>query len=153
MKYSGFFNSASSLKAIGTPFELILNKRTSYLWKLQIKDLAKTYRVFMKHCVFFQEFSKVCHLSLASTWLLLVVHKLQANTIGATGHWHCVENFERLLLRCRRGRGCNELWINTIFNEHPVYIGKITHIWAMHIINNFLIPVFVCKLSSLSAYL
>ena len=28
------------------------------------------YRVFIKYCVFFQEFSKVCHLSLASTRLL-----------------------------------------------------------------------------------
>ena len=33
------------------------------------------YRVFIQYCVFFQEFSKVCHLSLASTRLLLVVQK------------------------------------------------------------------------------
>ena len=35
--------------------------------------------------VFFsQEFSKVCHLSLASTWLLLVVQKLPANRSDCT---------------------------------------------------------------------
>ena len=37
------------------------------------KDIM--YRVFIKYCVFFQEFSKVCHHSLASTRLLLVVQK------------------------------------------------------------------------------
>ena len=47
--------------------------------------------------VFFsQEFSKVCHLSLASTLLLLVVQK---RLIGATVHSHCVKNFEGLLQR------------------------------------------------------
>ena len=34
------------------------------------------YRVFIKYCVIFQEFSKVCQLSLASTRLLLVVQKI-----------------------------------------------------------------------------
>ena len=34
------------------------------------------YRVFIKYCFFFQEFSKVCHLSRASTRLLLVVQKI-----------------------------------------------------------------------------
>ena len=37
---------------------------------------TNTYRVFIKYCVFFKEFSKVCHLSLASTRLLLVVQKI-----------------------------------------------------------------------------
>ena len=45
--------------------------------------------------VFFKEFSKVCHLSLASTRLLLVVQK--------------ITSFEGLLQRCRRERGCSEL--------------------------------------------
>ena len=40
--------------------------------------------------------------------------------IGVTVHSHCVESFEGLLQRCRRGRGCSELWKNTIFPEHPV---------------------------------
>ena len=30
--------------------------------------------------------------------------------IGVTVHSHCVESFEGLLQRCRRGRGCSELW-------------------------------------------
>ena len=34
------------------------------------------YRVFIKYCVFFQEFLKVCHLFLASSRLLLVVQKI-----------------------------------------------------------------------------
>ena len=37
---------------------------------------ANKYSVFIKYCVFFQEFSKVCHLSLVSTRLLLVVQKI-----------------------------------------------------------------------------
>ena len=36
------------------------------------------YSVFRKNCVFFQEFSLFCHLSLASTRLLLVVQKTNA---------------------------------------------------------------------------
>ena len=36
-------------------------------------DVSLRYRVFIKYCVFFQEFLKVCHLSLASIRLLLVV--------------------------------------------------------------------------------
>ena len=40
--------------------------------------------------------------------------------IGVTVHSHCVESFEGLLQRCRRGRGCSELWKNTFFPEHPV---------------------------------
>ena len=41
--------------------------------------------VFIKYCVFFQKFSKVCHLFLASTRLLLVVQKkLLANRSECT---------------------------------------------------------------------
>ena len=78
------------------------------------------YRVFIKYCVFFQEFSKVCHLSLASTRLLLVVQK-NYQPIRVTVHSRCVESFKGFLQRCRRGRGCSELCKNTIFPEHPVY--------------------------------
>ena len=49
------------------------------------------YRVFIVHCVFFsQEFSKICHVSLASTRLLLIVQKSTENyqTIGVTVHSH-----------------------------------------------------------------
>ena len=69
---------------------------------------------------FFQEFSKVCHLYLASTRLLMVVQK-SYQLIGVAVHLHCIESFEVLLQRCRRGRGCNEWWKNTIFPEHPVH--------------------------------
>ena len=62
---------------------------------------------------YFQEFSKVCHLSLARTRMLLVVNKVTADRSDCT-----------LALRWelwRRGRACSELWKNTIFPEHPVY--------------------------------
>ena len=73
------------------------------------------YRVFIKYCVF----SKVCHLSLASTWLLLVVHKSH-QPIGVL--------YTRIALRALKasysdvGEGgvavsCEK---NTIFPEHPV---------------------------------
>ena len=39
-------------------------------------------------------------------------------SIGVTVHSHCVEHFECLLQRCRRGRGCSELWKKNL--EHPV---------------------------------
>ena len=42
--------------------------------------------------------------------------------IGATVHSLCVESIEGLLQRCRRGRGCSELWEkNTFFPKHPVH--------------------------------
>ena len=62
--------------------------------------------VCIKYCLFSQEFSKVCHLSLASTRLLLIVQK-KYQPLGVTVHSHCVESFEGLLQRCRRGRGYN----------------------------------------------
>ena len=55
---------------------------------------------------FFQEFSKVCHLTLASTRLLLVVQN-NYQLIGVT-----VE-------RCRRGRDCIELWKKHKFSWTP----------------------------------
>ena len=46
--------------------------------------------------------------------------KLPANRVTVPSHF--VESFEGLLQRCRWwGRGCKELWKNTIFPEHPVY--------------------------------
>ena len=52
----------------GTPYD------TRYpLW---YKVPLMRYRVLIKYCVFFQEFSKVCHLSLASSRLLLVEQKI-----------------------------------------------------------------------------
>ena len=70
--------------------------------------LLSKYRVFIKYCVFFQEFSKNCHLSLASTRLLLVFKKIYQPK-GVTVHSHCVESFEGLLQQWRRGRACSEL--------------------------------------------
>ena len=43
---------------------------------ISLSAKIKIYRVFIKYCVFFQDFSKVCHLSLVSTRLLLVVQKI-----------------------------------------------------------------------------
>ena len=41
--------------------------------------------------------------------------------IGLTVHSHCVESFKGLLQRCRRGRGCRELW-KTQFFLNTLYI-------------------------------
>ena len=60
-------------------------------------------RLFVKYRVFFQEFSKVCHISLASTRLLLVVQR-----IGVTVHSHCVESVEGVLKRSWLGKGFSE---------------------------------------------
>ena len=38
--------------------------------------IARYRVVFIKYCVFFQEYLKVCHLSLANTRLLLVVQNI-----------------------------------------------------------------------------
>ena len=67
--------------------------------------------MFIKYCVFLEEFSKVCNLSFASTRLLLVVQP-----IGVTVHSHGVDSFEG----CGRGRGCSELkktqfFLNTLY--------------------------------------
>ena len=42
--------------------------------------------------------------------------------IGVTVHSHCVESFEGLLQRCRRGMGLQRIVKNTIFPEQPVYM-------------------------------
>ena len=70
-----------------------------------------TYRVFFKYCVFSQEFSIFCDLSLAArTGLLLVVQKM-------TVHWDLRSDE---LISCKQGMGCSKFGKNTIFNEHPV---------------------------------
>ena len=75
--------------------------------------------------VFSQEFSKVCHLSLASTQLLVVVQKIYQQ-IGVTVHSHSVESFGGLSQRCKRGSGCGELWkkpqffLNTQYSSNMV---------------------------------
>ena len=71
------------------------------------------YRVFIKYCVFFQEFSKVCNLSLASTRLLLVVQKKYQPKV-VTVHSPFVESFkgeEGVAVNCEK---------HTIFPEHLV---------------------------------
>ena len=58
-------------------------------------DAAQKYylfSVFIIYCVFFQEFSKVCHLSFAST----IGCTKNDQPIGVTVHSHCVESFEGL---------------------------------------------------------
>ena len=71
------------------------------------------YRVFIKYCVFFQEFSKVCNLYLASTRLLLVVQKkYQPKVVTVLSPF--VESFkgeEGVAVNCEK---------HTIFPEHLV---------------------------------
>ena len=47
-----------------------------YMYELQTELERLRYRVLINYCAFFHEFSKVCHLSLASTRLILVVQKI-----------------------------------------------------------------------------
>ena len=51
---------------------------------------------------------------------LAAIGRTNYQPIGVTVHSHCIESFEAILHRCRRGRGCSEFWKNTIFLEHPV---------------------------------
>ena len=61
-----------------------LKRRADANQAASVKRDNVIYRVLIKYCVFFQEFSKVCLLSLASTRLLLVVQKLPANSSDCT---------------------------------------------------------------------
>ena len=78
------------------------------------------YRVFIKYCGFF--FPRIVEsLSPLPRQLSAAIgFTKNCQPIGVTVHSRCVESFEGLLQRCRRGRGCSELWKNTIFPEHPV---------------------------------
>ena len=42
--------------------------------------------------------------------------------IGVTVHSHCLESSEGLVQRCRRGRGCIELWKITQFFLNTLYL-------------------------------
>ena len=66
-------------------------------------------------CFFPRKFATSPSAALGCYWLYK-----NYQPIGVTVHSYCVESFEGLLQRCRRGRVCNELWKNTIFPEHPV---------------------------------
>ena len=73
-----------------------------------VKDfINKTYRVFIKYCVFFPRI-------LESLPPLLCQHSAAIGCtknyqpIGMIVHLYCVESFEGLLQRCRRERACSE---------------------------------------------
>ena len=94
--------------------------KSNNCWRAQRKcNLVEIYRVLIKYCVFFR-------IILESLPPLPHQHSAASGCtknyqlIGVTIHSHCVESFEGLLQRCRRGRGCSELWKNTFFPEHPV---------------------------------
>ena len=88
------------------------------------KNYGRTYRVFIKYCSFFPRIRESL-LPLPRQHSAAIVCTKNYQSIGVTVHSHFVENFEGLLQRrYLRGRGCSELWKNTIFPEHPVYIYK-----------------------------
>ena len=65
-----------------------------YNWQIMM-----FYKVFIKYCgFFFQEFSKVCHLSLAQHLAAIGCTK-NYQPIGVTVHSHCVVSFGGLLQR------------------------------------------------------
>ena len=74
--------------------------------------------MFIKYFFFFFKNSRLSPLPRQHSAAIGCTKKYQP--IGMTVHSHCVESFEILLQRCRRGRGCSKLWKNTIFPEHPV---------------------------------
>ena len=110
----------------------------SHIFTLTI--FLSIYRVFIKYCVFSKNSqnyqSTGCSLDIVFFPRILEslpsLHRQHSTAIGCTKkykpigvtvHSHCVESFEGLLQRCRRGRGCSELWRNTlIFPEHPVVL-------------------------------
>ena len=49
----------------------------------------------------------------------IVCAKKKIQPIGVTVHSHRVESFDGLLQRCRRRRGCSELWKKHIFSWTP----------------------------------
>ena len=68
---------------------------------------AVKYRVFIKYCVFFQEFSKYLP-PLPRQHSAAIGCTKNYQPIGVTAFSHCVESLEGLLQRCRRGRGCSK---------------------------------------------
>ena len=110
----------------------------------KIVRVAKLYRVFRKNCVFYQEFTKVCQFSLASTRLLMVLQKDTSQKVS-----DC-----KLALRLRALKvsysnvGEGGVAVNcekkTIFPEHPVWwpwmnqnsIGFIPFNWNSIVLKN-----------------
>ena len=74
------------------------------------------YKVIIKYCVFFQEFSIFCHLSLASTGLLLGCSK-NSQPIRVTVHSDPISDE---LIFYLQGMGFSGLGQHAIFNKHPV---------------------------------
>ena len=69
-----------------------------------VKDfINKTYRVFIKYCVFFPRILESLP-PLPRQHSAAIGCTKNYQPIGVTVHSHCVESFEGLLQRCRRGR-------------------------------------------------
>ena len=60
-----------------------------------------------RYCVFFKNSRKFATLPRQHSAAIGCTKNYQP--IGVTVHSHCVESFEGLLQRCRRGRGCSKL--------------------------------------------
>ena len=75
--------------------------------------------VFIKYCVFFQEFSKVCLPRQHSAAIgCTKIH----NLIGMTVHSYCVESIDGLLQLCRRG--CSKCGKKHNFSWTPCISGS-----------------------------
>ena len=66
------------------------------------------YRVFIKYCGFFSRIFESLP-PLPRQHLAAIGCTKNYQPKGVTVHLHCVESFEGLLQRHRRGRGCSEL--------------------------------------------
>ena len=136
--------TALLFESLASIFSLFLTKLSCATQKAQyqlrpLNIYLAFIRVFIKYCVFSKnsrKFATTPSPALSCHWLY---KKLPAN---GTVHWHCVKSFEGLLQRCRRWRGCSELWKNTFFPEHPVPILKLSAnicIVTQGVLNNYFI--------------
>ena len=74
-----------------------------------VKDfINKTYRVFIKYCVFFPRILESLP-PLPRQHSAAIGCTKNYQPIGVTVNLHCVESFDGFLQRCSRGRGCREL--------------------------------------------
>ena len=97
------YNNFGSTSTFPYKFFLCITERLSV-------HIYFTYRVLIKYCVFFQEFSKVCHLFVASTRQ----KKLPANSYDCTLALHLKVSYSNV-----GARGVTVK--NTFLPEHPVF--------------------------------
>ena len=93
--------------------DAVYNEKKHKFLKTSSTAFSFKYRVFIKYCVFPRILECLPPLPRQHSAAIGCTKYFQP--IGVTVHSHCVETFEGLLQRCRRGRGWSELWKNTLY--------------------------------------